>query len=135
QGTPSSRRERALAIARNLDLRSDVGHLRLPPAGARRKSRANFWVSAYTYPPVVDGCLQGWGFYYRDWFGWNHIQAHARHQRSEPLHRTRPGNYRVANRNLTRHDRGDAAATVEEMPALAVKSVKELHKRSSVGQQ
>jgi len=49
----------------NLDLRSDVGHLSFLRAGARRKSGADFWVSADTYPPVFDGCLHRSGFYHK----------------------------------------------------------------------
>ena len=26
---------------------------------------ADVWVSADTYPPVIEGCLERWGFYYK----------------------------------------------------------------------
>lgn len=35
---------------------------------------ADVWVSADTYPPVIEGCLQRWGVLLQsDWFGRNHL--------------------------------------------------------------
>ena len=95
---------------------------------------ADVWVSADTYPPVIDGCLQRWGFYYkvigsdgtiysltRCTKGLSHYIGHQVEITGKPT---------VISLDTTEVH---AASTVEEFPALAVKSVKELSKTCSVG--
>ena len=97
---------------------------------------ADVWVSADTYPPVIEGCLQRWGFYYkvigsdgtiynltRGSRGLSHYVGHDVEVTGKPT---------IISLDTTNVH---AASTVEEFPALAVKRVKELSKTCSLGQQ
>ena len=97
---------------------------------------ADVWVSADTYPPVIEGCLQHRGFYYkvigsdgtiynltRGSRGLSHYVGHDVEVTGKPT---------IISLDTTNVH---AASTVEEFPALAVKRVKELSKTCSLGQQ
>lgn len=88
---------------------------------------ADVWVSANTYPPTIDGCLQRHGFYYyvigKDGRVYNltHDTAVPGHFVGHQVEIT--GKPTVISLDTTETH---AASTVEELPALEVKTVKQL---------
>ena len=85
------------------------------------------WVSANTYPPKIEGCLQRYGFYYyligKDGTVYNLTHDTAVPSRLVAHEVEITGTPTVITLNTTVIH---AASTVEELPALEVKTVKEL---------
>jgi len=88
---------------------------------------ADVWVPANTYPPVIEGCLQRYGFYYyvigKDGTAYNltHDTAVPSHLVGHEVEIT--GRPTVISLDTTEIH---IASSVEELPALEVKTVKEL---------
>jgi hypothetical protein len=88
---------------------------------------ADVWVSADTYPPVIEGCLQRWGFYYkvigRDGTVYNLTRCTTGLKQYVGHEVEITGKPTVISLDTTEIH---AASTVEELPALAVISVRQL---------
>ena len=97
---------------------------------------ADVWVSADTYPPVIEGCLERWGFYYKvigpDGTVYNLTRCTTGLKQYVGHEVEITGKPTVISLDTTEIH---AASTVEELPALAVKSVKELSSTCKSGQQ
>lgn len=88
---------------------------------------ADVWVSADTYPPTIKGCLERLGFYYKV-IGKDGTLYNLTHDTAVPSdfvgHEVEiTGKPTVITLNTTLVH---AASTVQELPALEVKTVKEL---------
>ena len=90
---------------------------------------ADVWVSVDTYPPVIEGCLVRLGFYYKvigpDGTVYNLTRCTTGLKQYVGHEVEITGKPTVISLDTTEIH---AASTVEELPALAVKSVKELSK-------
>jgi len=93
------------------------------------------WVSANTYPPTIQGCLRRSGAHYTvlgdDGTVYNLTGNTARLSRYVGHEVEVTGNPTVKSLNTTMKN---AASTVEELPALDVKSARELSGTCSPGQ-
>ena len=88
---------------------------------------ADVWVPANTYPPMIEGCLRRYGSYYyvtgRDGTVYNLTHDTAVPSRLVGHEVEITGKPTVISLDTTEIH---AASTVEELPALEVKTVKEL---------
>lgn len=93
---------------------------------------ADVWIPVNTYPPTIEGCLHLYGFYYyvigkdgtvynltRGTTGLSHFDGHEVELTGKPT-------LIVLDTTVKQ-----AASTVQELPALEVKTVKELSKTCS----
>jgi hypothetical protein len=93
---------------------------------------ADVWVPADTYPPTINGCLERYGFYYKV-IGKDGMVYNLTHDTAVPSHFVEheveiTGKPTVISLDTTMIH---AASTVQELPALEVKTVKELSKTCS----
>jgi hypothetical protein len=88
---------------------------------------ADIWVSVDTYPPTIDGCLQRYGFYYKV-IGEDGTVYNLTHTTSEISHYVGHQVEITGKPTVKTLDTTEIhiASSVEELPALEVKSVKEL---------
>ena len=94
---------------------------------------ADVWISVNTYPPTISGCLVQWGFYYyvvgKDGTVYNLSRCTSglgRYVRHEVELTGIPTLITLDTTVI------DAASTVQELPALEVKAVKELSESCSL---